>query len=314
MTSSKNKDPQLQINSPENMSLSEKAFADKYPVCWGIAVEQFAANAHAMASLLYKALYDPKFFREHEEQFGSDTFKDRIIKLTSPGIEGPPPEEEEFVTAVLEAVRGIDFSQCTYPQALDQLRAMMGQGSVAIWTAGDTLGMKDYMGSMMQHRKVAAVGINSLRTQVAAESGQRRRDTLRVLASEDKFSEETLQKVREIAEGRIVFVLEDRLKNILKLQRELPDVDLRPIWVQQDKHGRKVPKELADTDPDELVKRFGAVDSIAKVASKVAGMLSATDKSALFLVDFDGVISNDTKRAQLQEEAIGQALKQRGWV
>lgn len=295
--------------SPELVTPQDQLIADKYNICWGIAVDKFAGNVHAMSSLLYQSLYNPGFYKTHEAEFTSEKFPDRITTL-SDQIETPEeiPTEEEFTDLITQKLRhDFDYSEFNYPEAIDQIKELTDKGRVIIWTAGDTTGVDQYPGSMIQHSKAVDAGLNKLRTEVKQQTGRKRTDVLSVMAAEDKISDEAIDRMAEAAGDELPIVIDDRLKNLLAVQKKLPNAVL--IWMQQDKHGQKIPSILGDVNPDQIAQQYNAVSGIGDLNHRVNELLQMyPETKPVFFVDYDGVLSNDTEKAKRQEQVVLQTL------
>lgn len=304
----------MQPQSPESLTPQDQLIADKYKICWGMAVDRYAGNVHAMSGMLYQSLYNPSYYTENAAEFASKKFPDRLETLSSEIVQPyEVPTEQEFTDALAHEIRyGLDYGSCNYPEAVDQVEKLTGKGQVIIWTAGDTTGVGEHSGSMIQHSKAAAAGLNSLRTQISAETGRKRTEILSVMASEDKISDEAIDRMAEVAGDRTPVVADDRLKNLLAIKKRLPDAVL--IWVQQDKHGKKIPSALGDVDSLAVAQEFNAISSVGELNGKVDELMSGDPKKeSVFFIDYDGVLSDDTMKAQLQEEAVMGVLREKGW-
>ncbi len=293
-----------------------KRIADKYAICWGIAIDQTKGNVHLMASLLYKSLYDPDFFNQHLSEFADERFPDRLQTLSENIEPATVPNETEFTEEIRRVVtREVNFEDCLYPEALDQLNKLTERGKVIIWTQGDTMGTDEHPGSVAQLHKLVESGVVS---GIATDLSDPTRfpstsDGISVISDEDKFSDEIIEQLQQYTRDRVVFAFDDRLSNLTALQEKLPKVV--PVWVQQDKHGHKIPSSFGDADPTKVASEYNAISNIADASKKIDELTQLENtQTPIFLLDYDGTIADDTKRAKLQKAAVLDLLQNRGWI
>lgn len=301
-----------------NNETRTKLVADKYAICWGIAIDQTKGNVHLMASLLYKSLYDPEFFKQHADEFADERFPDRLKTLSDNVEPVTIPDEDEFIEEIRRVVtREVNFEDCLYPEAIDQLNKLNEKGEVIIWTQGDTMGTDEHPGSVAQlHKLIESGAVSGGLASKVSDPGRfpQTPDAVSVVSDEDKFSDEIIEKLRDRAKDRTIFAFEDRLTNLVKLQEKLPQVV--PIWIQQDKHGQKIPSSLSETEPSELAAKYNAVPNIREAVTKVDELIAHGESkfSRTFLMDYDGTISDDSKRGKLQKAVVMDLLQTRGWI
>lgn len=293
---------------------TKKLVEQKYATCWGMAVDRFGANVHAMAEFLYYSLYNPGYFVQHAEEFHDERFPDRVDLLSAELPEpATVPSQKEFIESVRNsATREVDVQQCLYPQSIEQIRTLMHEGQVVIWTTGDSQDQAEHPHSFGQLKKVFGAGLNDERHAVAAETGKTLSEALTVIAANDKLAPEAIAQAKRLAEGKNSFVVDDRLSNLVGFQHAIPDA--LPIWVQQGKHGQKVPSDLENVQMPDLHQHFNAVTNIAELSDTVAVLQPDNGKQNVFFVDFDGTICDDTQRAKLQKQAVIRNLQNNGWI
>lgn len=212
------------------------------------------------------------------------------------------PAKGKFINGVRRAMLdpGI-FRNALFPGAPEAVRDMSNRGPVVIWTAGDMYGGKDstgrdWPGSMEQLVRVLGSGVLAEAVNGAHE--------VNVSGAEDKFAflATCLDWLRERDATEIV-VLEDKLLNLQQAHRTASDRGPSyPIWVRQGKHGA-----TRDDAPE-------GVHSLQDIAELPAFLNSLSLKNPGFLVDYDGVLSDDDRRRKLQQYSVFKFLYRRNWI
>jgi len=115
-----------------------------------------------------------------------------------------------------------------------------------------------------------------------------------------------------------VIILEDTLKNLVTAVEIANQIGLSvvPVWVRQGREKNKLPQQPIK-EMDEWVTEYNSIDRIQDLSSKLTslGINEPTGKGDVnFIVDYDGVISNDKIKREIQEEAVINILKEKGWI
>jgi hypothetical protein len=278
---------------------------EKIRIAQGMGVD--ARDRQLSANVLYEAVFNPTFFTDPENaaQFADERYPDRVERLKDPitGVEAPAGERGAVVRDLYDAmISNETYGQAVYPDAIDTVAALMRHGKTIIWTEGSR---------REQVQKVIYAGLGANREQVAGETGRHRHDVLQVDASQSKFTAETVQRLASEANGRPIYVFDDRLENLIRMKAALGrDVSVVAVWVQQGRYGQRIPKdlpqELRDVTPEQLMTMYHAQPSLA--AAVEAFQLLSTNTESLFVVDFDGVIGDNDLRVALQSNAVRERL------
>lgn len=311
----------------QNDSSARDLLREKFYTAFGVVLDKYGvSNTAETAELLFDALYARDIVVEAYDIPENPRFPGRfaVLREELPGLADTVPAREEFAQAVNDTLtRDQEIHEDSlYPGAKNTVKAMASKGPTVIWTAGDTHGQpqSDRPGSYEQLKKVAGAGIGEIRREIyhdqqAAAVGKiatgdtnrpRLNDILTVAAAEDKFSPEIIERVadylhqQEITE---VVILEDRPAHI---QRLLPLLDQhgihgRGFWLRQGRHS-----EQAGDIPPEIT----AFDSIEEVGQHIGDL----DDGIGFICDFDGVLSDQAKRKELQAYALYRMMKERQWI
>lgn len=222
------------------------------------------------------------------------------------------PDREQFICSVRRVmVEPEIFRKALYPGATEAVGAMGGNGPVLFWTAGDMRGRRDangrvLPGSMEQYRRVMGSGlINDAADRIRQDGGQPNK--FGFAGAEDKFA--LLSGCFEwLAENNTVnvVVLEDKLPNLLGVQRHVSEIgasaNLHLVWIRQGRHGATLEEAPA------------GMHSLNNIADFPALLASLDVDRPGFLVDYDGVVSNDERRAYLQQLSVWNMLCEQGWV
>lgn len=311
--------------SAEAVGNDEKRFADKIQAVRGICVDEYGTNLVATASIFYDAVFNPDQVVGRYQIKSSEVFPDRLDTLRAPieTVQNVPEKDafvEKFVTVWTDTAIN---KSVLYPGAREALRAIAEHGPTVIWTQGDMYGLRGVYpgfdtgvvpGSFEQMKKVVGLGAGEIRREVAraslAGSGttdmrQAIKDTLAVVAAEDKFSAASIQKVVEYLEHvglSKAVVIDDKLGNIETMQQLLAakNVEARGIWVRQGRYGEQAMTYDAST--------IHEVDSVASLAVRPLPEGFAT------ICDFDGVFSDQRARAERQNAAVYDLLIRNRWL
>lgn len=212
------------------------------------------------------------------------------------------PIKKKFINGVRrEMLQPEIFRQALFSGASKAVKDMSDRGPVVIWTAGDMYGGKDstgrnWPGSMEQLVRVLGSGVLAGAVNGAHE--------VNVSGAENKFRflATCLDWLGERKATEIV-VLEDKLGNLREAHRVASDRGASyPIWVRQGTHG-------ATSDEAPL-----GVHSLQDIAELPAFLDSLSLKNPGFLVDYDGVLSDDARRRLLQQCAVFRYLYQKNWI
>jgi hypothetical protein len=324
-------------NSPGD----EWLLGEKLRTSLGIYIDVYGvANVAASAELLYDSVFAPDTVVNDRAIPESIKFPNRNVilsqRLTNLAVHPDTlssAEQKQFRATFVDDIRhavtsGIDNEVCLYPGAQDAVRTMAQHGPLAFWTHGDMYGQPARQifgrqqpaspGSYEQLKKLAGSGVNDIRHEIAAaalagstpEKGEfhnRLKQTMMVDASEDKFAPQVIDaiasyfKKQEISE---VVVVEDRLHNI---QDILPLLEQRGlyasgIWVRQGEHSQ--PNQQYDS---QNIREAATVTEAAAIIADGPGA-SGT------ICDFDGVLSDQKKRLDLQAAAVQQLFYAKQWL
>jgi len=286
----------------------------KFEGSWQLARKELGtANVHRSLQNFYTALYHPDAFQEPNQ--GSETF---AAELSEPLPSQPSkiPNEEAFIEDIKRTlVFDVNHPEVVYDSAFDGLKSLMQRGHVIIWTSGDHEGFPEQgaPGSYYQFQKIAASGLAKVRREVAEATGKPRLELLNVLAADEKFEDfpSVLESLVEKGVDKAV-ILDDQVKNLVKAEAIANQlgISILPVWVQQGQHGHKVSE---GQNEGSMAEKYNAVSSVVEAADVIDKLLKPSE-SVEFLIDYDGVLSDDLKRYALQNEAVIARLKQKGWI
>jgi hypothetical protein len=320
------------------MSNAEAA-RELFLVCQGLQVDKGdgVGNVAANAQLLYDALYHKDIVVEAYEIAPDPRFPATLPLIKRPLTHVPKqvPERVEFIELVRDVTtREIDHESILYAGASDVIREMVSDGGHAvIWTNGDhgdgpdvvpiTEHRENYSvsqrpGSYEQLKKIVGGGFAKLRREEAlarlATSGEllnpaTLRDVLVSFVSRDKFASQIMDDMAVHFTDRGVqdiVVLEDRADNLVRLKEEMTKRGIRVhgIVIRQGKHG------LVGDTPEGM----DEADSLERARSTIAERYKDGGVSYGFVSDFDGVLSNQGQRRQLQADMVVAALAERRWI
>lgn len=312
--------PDIQEYSPQHETRqADEIVGSKYQVAFGVVSDTYGINQARVADVLYDAVYNPTEVVARHGIAPSDEFPDRLPTLEAalPDNGGAKPDRATFVNAIRGAVtREIDHSACLYPGALGLVEAMAERGPTAIWSQGDMYGQgTEAPGSYEQIKKVVGAGIGQIRRKIflgrsAVQDGREGRqlnDVLTVVLDEDKFSDAAISRLTGYFEGNgvnHVTILEDRLGNLQRLQAALEDKGLatQGIWVRQGRYGKQ------DLPFDE-----SKIQAVASLDEAVQALGQGAPDGG-YITDFDGVLSNQKQRLQLQIAAVQDTIRRNGWL
>ena len=230
-----------------------------------------------------------------------------------------------FVTEFrFRVTRKINFRYTLFPRALNALNQLKSMGPTRIWTEGDMRGGRStgWPGSSEQQYKLESAGVFSEYCKT---------DQHTVIADEDKF-----RFLADVADQLInwdtthIFVLDDKTKNLDKakktIERALQELgtqkqikvipmaigngqgDLQPFQLEECKVGAKMWDIPIVVDDYTITPReyYNAVKNITQAPNKVQEILAShsTPKKPAFILDWDGVFSDDVARQVLQQASI----------
>lgn len=309
----------------EEKSEYQDLLKDKILAAWGSARDQFGViNNHRLAELLYRALYNPKEFKEGEIITRQGFNRESV--LTSPlNIKGLNiPKQEEFIIAIRRAMTSeVKFDKCLYRGAKELIGEMAKHGPVKIWSEGDVYGILEngdepaHPGSHEQIKKIAIAGFGKLRKNIAIKEKSNYHNIISVAAAEDKFSllHDILEEYQKMNIKRVI-ILENRSRNIekaIKIGQDFNEIEFFPVWVRQGVWKDILPKDLTK-NIEEWKHEYNAVDSIEDVIKKIQAKNLLNGEKVGFIVDYDDVLSNDKKRMLQQVLATKKMLTKKGWI
>ncbi len=305
-----------------------------------------SANVYASGEALYWLIFDhgnvealiTELNITYDEKFPKKLDRLRKNLLVPNGVK--LPSKEDFIKMVLKAFTdGEDVRASLYPQAREALETIMLQGPVRIWTAGDMEGVTweelTIPGSKEQLTKVGKSRISTVRNKVAKvlqsdsrvtdlEKGgkidrtkyrQDRTHLFSIRAAENKINllPEIAREFSEMGVEKLA-IIEDRLENLEKARAKLketglPEESLNLVWVRQGIYKDSIPKYLNGQVPSDI----HSVSNLSELKQYVTTVTERNEKPG-FVVDFDGVLSDDEKRQELQNGAVYAACQERGWV
>lgn len=308
----------------------------KWQVCFGLPIDLKLPNLHAAANMLYDTVFDPEKIIAKYGIPPSETYPEREHELSSRITRSDVvvPEREEFVAKVLDAVSRNyqDYQTALYPGALETLGLLMKNFPTMMWTEGDT---RDYEGpskfliesegvvpivpsgsytSHEQLRKLIGSGIGRLRRDIAlhdSDNPRRPQDVLQVIAENDKFSPEVVQRIVAFCRDKglsSLYVVDDRVKNLQRIHDLLgaEGITVHGVWVRQGARSEVLPE--GGYTP------WRTVASVDKVAEGEQSIINGGTEGTGVLFDYDGVMSNQKTRAQIQKDRLVGLFTQEGWI
>jgi|GEM_PF-3301641 len=319
-----------QIKFPGSENKAEKEnlndlISEKFNACRGVVSEQLGVtNVHKIAEYFYYSLYQPDKFGELDVK-PDPKFPQKLDNLQNPRILDESrnkniPDKEEFIQEIRKAMtRKTDFESCLYEGALEQISNLTKMGPVIIWTKGDNIGIPEVApGSHEQVKKASAAGIGRLRSQLSRETGRPRKEIISFAGSEDKLANlpEILKSFEEKEINEIV-ILEDTLKNLVAAAEIAKEAGFKvtPVWVRQGREKDKTPRE-PNKNLDDWANDFNAIKNIDELKTKLEslGFSESNEGKAGYIVDYDGVLSNDKKKQEIQAKMVVDALREKGWI
>lgn len=322
-------------NTVEQATFDQNLLAKKLQIAMGMTIEEYGVgNLAAAAGLLYDSVTAPQDVVQARRIPASKEFADRLSVLSTPLTtldEGRLPDRDGFRRLFVAAMTSPELhKKSLYPGALEAARAMMEHGPMAIWTHGDTHGQPAreifgllqpaVPGSFEQPKKVVHGGFMAVRREVArramAAGGleaagwgltRRTNDTMRVVASENKFDPRQVERLAGYFHGQgvsEVMIIEDRVQHIEDLQKLLAakGITARGIWLRQGWHAQQ------DRKYDHAT--ITQADSITAAAKAVC----MSNENTGTICDFDGVLSDYDKRKYLHAQAVTQLFYGEGWL
>lgn len=220
--------------------------------------------------------------------------------------------------------RKINFRYTLLPGALNALNQLKLMGPTRIWTEGDMRGgrLTGCPGSSEQQYKLESAGVFSEYCKA---------DQHTVIADEDKF-----RFLADVVDQLInwdtthIFVLDDKAKNLDKakktIERALQELGtqkrikvirmaigngqqgLQPFQLEECEVGAKMWDIPIVVDDHKVTPRayYSAVENITQARNKVQEILDSqsTPKKPAFILDWDGVFSDDVARQVLQQASV----------
>lgn len=229
-----------------------------------------------------------------------------------------------FVTEFrFRVTRKVNFSHALFPGTLNTLNELKSMGPTRIWTEGDMRGGRstEWPGSGEQQCKLESVGVFSEYCKT---------DQHTVIADEDKF-----QFLADVVDQLInwdithIFVLDDKTKNLDKAKRKIERIlqeqgtqerieviriavgagqrGLQPFQLEGSEVGKRrwdIP--IANNHSVTPRDYYSAVRNITLAPNKVREILASysTPKKPAFILDWDGVFSDDIARQALQQASV----------
>lgn len=308
----------------------------KVDVAWGSNVgDQGYADPYEVAARSYDALYQPDQVEAGidarartknpdmtDESLPSQKMRPSTKHTLTEQLEltGQAPSVEEFVPVVAEAIlHGANVAATVLPGAREQIRVLVEKGDrPAAWSAGYP---------EHQHRKLGhtglfdSVAIEDIKPPVKVTSEHGDPIEIPTAIAGDKTTPETIARVREIAGDDQIVVTDDRVGNLRKFTRAIPETKAA-IWTQYGSHAKKEMDKLERGENPQLAEDIAAgriipIASIDQLAAKVdelrdTGVL--TNERAAVFFDYDDTISNNTQRRDMELAAVVDAIFEHGWV
>lgn len=306
----------------EQVDSDEGLIFEKLQAAKGASTERLggAGNAVDAAEITYHALFDQDGY-DWESLPQNTKFPKRTENLSRRLTRKTAgPKKEEFIKTYVSATTKAPFAEALIPDAdtANKYVELLAQhGSIVLWTQGDVFGVpeKGLEGSMEQVKKIVIGGFNRTRHKIADKKSINPKDVLSVAISEDKF--DCLEQVSEEFKSkgiRKVVILEDRLENLVRAEQMLTEkgIEVFPVWVRQGRF-KDVYPDTPERSQEEWMTRYHGVPNMEEALS-VLERSTVLEKEVGFLVDFDGIFSDDKARLELQTQAVVQAIKEKGWV
>jgi hypothetical protein len=304
----------------------------KVDIAWGSNVgDQGYADPYEVAERAYDSLYQPgdvvsgmdtraRANSPDTADLGLPSQKlrdDTRGALTAPlELTGNVPARDEFVPAVATAIlHGGDVARTILPGAREQIQILIENGD------------RPAAYPEHQHRKLGKAGlfdsgaIEGMEPPVEITTEHGEPIEIQTAIATDKTTEETITRVREIAGGDQIVVVDDRVKNLRKFQGAVPEAKAA-IWVQYGAHAQKEMDKLERGENPQLAAEIAAgtiipIANIDQLASKVAELREAgvlTAEQAAVFFDFDDTMSNNAQRRDMELEAAVDAIFENGWA
>lgn len=315
------------------------AILAKVDVAWGSNVgDQGHATPSEVAARAFDALYQPGELETnmdaraqvaHPDASERESYQPpsqrlrpetRDALLAPLELVGSVPSPDEFVLTVANAIlHGVDVASTILPGAREQIQQLVDVGDrPAMWSAGHP---------EHQYRKFGATGLRDIvamesiepPVEVTSEHGEP--IDIETAVAPHKTTAETFERVREIAGGDQVVVVDDRVRNLTAFRAGMPETKAA-IWVQFGAHAEKEMQKLASGDNPQLAEAIAngtiiPIASIDQLTAKIAqlrtdGILTA-EQAAVFL-DYDDTIGDNSRRRDLELEAAVDAIFEHGWA
>ena len=226
-------------------------------------------------------------------------------------VSGEMPDPYEFVPMVAGSLlQGADMANTVLPGARQQIDYLLAQGDkVAIWSAGHLEHQLRKIGGVGLYNAVDAEGIIPP-VVVSAVRG----DPLEVktVIAADKTTPAVLARVREIADGNQVAVIDDRASNLLAFREDVPETKAA-LWAQFGAHAHREmdnSKRGASTKLETAIANgfVTPLSSIALLGAKI-DELRATGiigpEPLVLFADCDGnFLCDNAKRRSLEFNAV----------
>jgi hypothetical protein len=303
---------------------------------WGSAIGYWGyGDPTEVAYRLYDALYAPEHLEEGmdsrakaanpsiaEEELPSRVVwsETRVTLLTPVGIRGNVPSDDEFVSTVANTIlQGADMASVVLPGARRQIDHILDQGDrLAIWSAGH----REH-----QHRKIGGIGlynsveIEDIRPPVVVSSVHGEPLEVETVIAPNKTTTEVLTRVREIADGRQIVVVDDRVNNLQAFCRGVPETRAA-LWVQFGVHARRAQERLVRGDApglkeaifSGLLTPLSGIDQLCAMIAYLRTRDTLNKEQTVLFSDYDDTLSDNIKRRALEFRAVIETLVNRGWV
>lgn len=289
---------------PTDVLSRNELIEEKIDACWCInKYAQGTANMYKIAEYLYFSLYEP----DNPTVPLIEYFPGCILRFQQRlFFSASPPPKEIFIETIRQVmVHDIDYAACLYDNSLVNLHELFHHGRVTIWTSGDMDGFpeKSIPGSRQQLHKIKAAGIEVIANDIAIQKNRPLSQLFSIAAHEDKLTVVN-QIFRDIKKrgAQMAIIVDDQLHNLLEARQAASSVNLKTTlcWINS------ANDDNTSSEHAMIFRSFGAaVNYITSLDDRL---------SCEFLVDFDGVISDDEKRAVLHKRAIIKNLERNNWI
>ncbi|MDP1884073.1 MAG: hypothetical protein Q8L10_01775, partial [Candidatus Moranbacteria bacterium] len=91
------------------------------------------------------------------------------------------------------------------------------------------------------------------------------------------------------------------------------DLEVLPIWIRQGDRKNSIPKD-SGKDLAYYLERYNAQDSVEGIGGVLEKHRISAESQPGFIVDYDEVIMDSSKKLAAQEEAVLATLKKRDWI